>query len=197
MRPATSASLSPGLPRPNCPRKGHLKGIVCPGARWLVPLARTYTWRSPNASGGRESLARKQTISQFTKRSGTENKTLVLVPLNVTSNGEPEAGNPGAKDGSVGHGGPQFPYTPLRSPISTTKKPAVTLAAIHRRRWIRSGVSACIFAVGLFLVWRGSYIRFFTCRAVRRIGALRSIDQTEPTASPPGLTRWSMVTLGV
>ena len=34
---------------------------------------------------------------------------LVFVPLKVTSNGEPEAGTPGAKDGSVGHGGPQFP----------------------------------------------------------------------------------------
>jgi hypothetical protein len=27
--------------------------------------------------------------------------------------------------------------------------------------------------------------------------SMRSIDQTEPTASPPGLTRWSMVTSGV
>jgi hypothetical protein len=160
MRPATSASLSPVLPRPNCPRNGHLKGIVCPGARWVIPLARKYTWRSPDASGGRESLARKQTISQFTKSSGRGNKTLVLVPLKVTSNGEPEAGTPGAKDGSVGHGGPQFPYTPLRSPVSTTRKPAVTLAAIHRPRCIRTGDSACMFCCWFILVWRVSYMRF-------------------------------------
>ncbi len=75
----------------------------------------------------------------------------MLVPLKVTSNGEPEAGTPGAKDGAVGHGGPQFPYTPIRNPVSTTKKPAVTWAAIHRRRCIRTGVSAGIFCCWFIL----------------------------------------------
>lgn len=171
MRPATSASLSPGLSRPKCPRNGHLKGIVCPGARWLIPMARTYTWRSPDVTGGHgEPLARKQTISQFTKRPGTGNKTLVLVPLKVTSNGEPEAGTPGAKDGAVGHGGPQFPYTPIRSPVSTTKKPAVTWAAIHRRRCVGTGGSACIFCCWFIggLAWLLHQV--FYAPTVRQVG---------------------------
>ena len=193
MRPATSASLSPGLPRPNCPRNGHLKGRVCPGARWLVPIARTYTWRSPDVSRGDDkSLARKQTISHSTKNVGTENKTLVLVPLKVTSNGEPEAGNPGAKDGAVGHGGPQFAYTPIRSPVSTTKKPAVTWAAIHRRGCMRTGNYAGIFCRWFIVSFGVPFTSvFYVPNGPTTRRSTRSIDQTEPAASPPGLTRWS------
>src|SRR5580704_12855645 len=60
------------------------------------------------------------------------------------------------------------------------------------------GILLACFAVGLFLVWRGSYTRFFYAPngpTGRR--STRRIDQGEPIASPPGSIRWAMVTPGV
>jgi hypothetical protein len=197
----------------------------------------------------REYLAK--TKSHEIDRFFRSKKALLFITLKGTSNGGTPEYTPGSKDGSVGHGGPQMPYTVPTRPNKAAKKPAITLAAVHRRRCIRSCGAACVcclwfifsFGVALTLGFELSitenapaFCSSFCASAAcyRSAGNVRglaivvpkfklgdierhvlaltlwkmpngpttqrsiqSIDQREPTASPPGLTWWSMVTSGV
>jgi hypothetical protein len=62
------------------------------------------------------------------------NVTLLFVTVKGISNGEPMEGIPGEKDGAVGHGGPNNPYTPITELNRASEDPRIHFTIRRNRR---------------------------------------------------------------
>jgi hypothetical protein len=113
--------------------KGHVYGADRPASKTFFAI--TLTAMSERVAAFVFTLLRLQVITN----SLIPNVTLLFVTVKGISNGEPMEGIPGEKDGAVGHGGPNNPYTVITGLNRASEDPRIQFTISGNRRrfgWI-------------------------------------------------------------